>query len=61
MARKTFKQRVKEVSHSTKNQKLKYPGDFWKSKMPKIKSKYEDSYTINVTRSFILWTLILQH
>ncbi len=37
---KTFKQRVKEVSHSTKIEKLKYPdGDFWKSKMPKIKSK----------------------
>ena len=40
MARKTFKQRVKEVSYSTKIEKLKYPdGDFWKSKMPKIKSK----------------------
>lgn len=40
MARKTFKQRVKELAIQQKIEKLKYPdGDFWKSKMPKIKSK----------------------
>ncbi len=41
MARKTFKQKVLKSSPiQQKIEKLKYPdGDFWKSKMPKIKSK----------------------